>query len=173
MSPFIFTKCICNKFIKTIIRFSFKKISKRWALFEYVCVSYTNILNCWNQENVRIPSFLTFQEIDVMKGDVYVIDSTWIRNSQGFLETDSNIHYYHHDISKEAISFSSRFHSYDANKKMPIFFVHQERNQKKANCVFKRLRNSIKIIQKICSIEIWYFHLLLRSSEIVLKNFPP
>ena len=33
-----------------------------------------------------------------MEGDVNVIDSTWIRNSQVFLETDSNIHYYLHDI---------------------------------------------------------------------------
>ena len=140
---------------------------------QYDCISYTDVLNCWNQENVRIPFLLTFQEIDVMEGDVNVIDSTWIRNSQVFLETDSNIHYYHHDISKEAISFSSRFHSYDANKEMPIFSFTKNAIKRKQTVYSSGFENSIKIIQKIRSIEIWYFHLLLRSSEIVLKNFPP
>ena len=79
-----------------------------------------------------------------MEGDVNVIDSTWIRNSQVFLETDSNIHYYHHDISKEAISFTSQFHSYDANKEMPIFYSPRTQSKESKLCIQAASKTQLK-----------------------------
>ena len=56
---------------------------------------------------------------------------------------------------------------------MPIFSFTKNAIKRKQTVYSSGFENSIKIIQKIRSIEIWYFHLLLRSSEIVLKNFLP